>query len=145
MAADDYDYHSNYLNRLLIRAYNGDKRVIRRIVSAFSMEQNKIHDKNVKLLYQHISLCWKMISYYNGDNELTYNIVQDVYCKNGFIKHRRIKMDNIVQDCKNFLYSRGNSSRLINLKIKLAKGGVQNKKINKDNLFKIGKIIISRE
>ena len=108
------------------------------------MEQNKIHDKNVKLLYQHISLCWKMISYYYGDNELTYNIVQDVYCKNGFIKHRRIKMDNIVQDCKNFLYSRGNSNWLINLKIKLAKGGVQNKKINKDNLFKIGKIIISR-
>ena len=106
----DNDYHDEYQNKLLIRASDGDIRAIRKLATAFSKEQNETSDKIIKLFYQHFSLCWKMLSYYNGDKELTYNIIQDVYKKTGFIQHKKTEISMLIQECQNYFYTNGTKS-----------------------------------
>lgn len=104
---NDYDYHNDYINQLLIKAYSGNLNAIRKIQFLFSQHQYKITDNDIKLLYQHFSLCWKMIAYNYGDKNIEYDIVRDVNNKTGFVKNKTRNMDNFVQDCKNYLYSKG--------------------------------------
>jgi hypothetical protein len=101
------DYHTKYLNKLLIRAYNGDLRALRRLALSFSFEHDKIQDENIKLLNQHLSMSWKMIAYNYGGKDLICNIVKDVVDKKGFVQKKTLKFDNLILECKNYLYLRG--------------------------------------
>ncbi|MDI6644802.1 MAG: ATP-grasp fold amidoligase family protein [Methanobacteriaceae archaeon] len=103
------DFDNIYHLNLLIRAYNKDYRAIRRIARFFSQEKENIENKDIKLLYEHLALCWEMISFYLGDNELIYNLLHDIQNKNGFI-NKRYNIKKLIQKGKNYLKTKGDNS-----------------------------------